>query len=85
MAPSSRSAGTGCISTIAIREGFDFAAMRHGDGQYAPDELPNLVVRLRNGSADAAFGSRMMRPLNTRRGGMPLYKFVGNRQGSVSR
>ena len=65
--------------TFAIREGFDFVAMLHGDGQYAPEELPNLVAPLRNGSADAAFGSRMMRPLNALRGGMPLYKFVGNR------
>ena len=25
---------------FAIREGFDFVAMVHGDGQYAPEELP---------------------------------------------
>ena len=26
----------------AIKEGFDFVAMVHGDGQYAPEELPRL-------------------------------------------
>src|SRR5258708_247468 len=28
--------------SYAIREGFDFVAMVHGDGQYAPEELPRL-------------------------------------------
>ena len=31
---------------FAIREGFDFVAMVHGDGQYAPEELPTLVAPL---------------------------------------
>lgn len=31
---------------FAIREGFDFVAMVHGDGQYAPEELPKLVAPL---------------------------------------
>ena len=34
---------------FAIREGFDFVAMVHGDGQYAPEELPTLVAPLRDG------------------------------------
>lgn len=65
--------------TFAIREGFDFVAMLHGDGQYAPEELPSLVAALRDGIADAVFGSRMMRPIEALKGGMPLYKFFGNR------
>ena len=65
--------------TFAIREGFDFVAMLHGDAQYAPEELPHLVAPLHEGRADAVFGSRMMHPANALRGGMPLYKFVGNR------
>src|SRR5437764_414545 len=27
----------------AIREGFDFVALIHGDGQYAPEQLPHLL------------------------------------------
>ena len=64
---------------FAIEEGFDFVAMLHGDGQYAPEELARLVGPLASGDADAVFGSRMMKPFEALRGGMPLYKYVGNR------
>jgi len=64
---------------FAAGEGFDFVAMIHGDGQYAPEELPSLVAPLRDGHADAVFGSRMMTRLGAIKGGMPLYKFFGNR------
>lgn len=70
--------------TYAIREGFDFVAMVHGDGQYAPEELPTLVAPLRDGRADAVFGSRMMTRFGALKGGMPLYKFIGNRVLSTS-
>jgi len=62
----------------AIAEGYDFVAMVHGDGQYAPEELPRLLGPLRAGTADAVFGSRMMSRFDALRGGMPLYKYVGN-------
>ena len=64
---------------FAASEGFDYVAMVHGDGQYAPEELPALVAPLRDGQADAVFGSRMMTRLGAIKGGMPLYKFLGNR------
>jgi glycosyltransferase involved in cell wall biosynthesis len=64
---------------FAIQEEFDFVAMVHGDGQYAPEELPGLVAPLRDGQADAVFGSRMMSRFGALRGGMPLYKFAGNK------
>jgi glycosyltransferase involved in cell wall biosynthesis len=64
---------------FATREGFDFVAMIHGDGQYAPEQLPALVAPLRDGRADAVFGSRMMTRFGAIKGGMPLYKFLGNR------
>ncbi len=58
---------------------FDFVAMVHGDGQYAPEELPKLLQPLVDGSADAVFGSRMLTAFGALKGGMPLYKYVGNR------
>ena len=64
---------------FAIERGFDFVALIHGDGQYAPECLPDLVRPLRNGEADAVFGSRMLERGGAIRGGMPLYKFIGNR------
>ena len=63
----------------AIEGRFDFVAMVHGDGQYAPEELPRLVAPLAKGEADAVFGSRMIVKGGALRGGMPLYKFVGNK------
>jgi glycosyltransferase involved in cell wall biosynthesis len=63
----------------AIENGFDVVALVHGDGQYAPECLPELLRPLLAGEADAVFGSRMMTPGGARRGGMPLYKFIGNK------
>jgi glycosyltransferase involved in cell wall biosynthesis len=63
----------------AIEHGFDFVALVHGDGQYAPECLPELLEPLRHGEADAVFGSRMLAPGSALAGGMPLYKFVGNK------
>lgn len=63
----------------AIRNGFDFVALVHGDGQYAPECLPVLLEPLASGEADAVFGSRMLIPQAARRGGMPTYKFYGNK------
>lgn len=63
----------------AIEYGYDFVALIHGDGQYAPECLPDLLEPLRTGHADAVFGSRMMTPSGALRGGMPLYKYTGNK------
>lgn len=62
----------------AIDRGFDIVALVHGDGQYAPEKLPDLLEPLIKGEADAVFGSRMIRKQDALDGGMPLYKWVGN-------
>ena len=51
----------------------------HGDGQYAPEKMADLLSPIVDGDADAVFGSRMLDPGGALRGGMPLYKYVGNR------
>jgi glycosyltransferase involved in cell wall biosynthesis len=63
----------------AIQNGFDFVALVHGDGQYAPEALPELLKPLHQGIADAVFGSRMLDQGAALKGGMPLYKFFGNK------
>lgn len=63
----------------AIDHGLDIVVLLHADGQYAPEFLPQIVEPLEKGEADAVFGSRMMTRGGARSGGMPLYKFVGNR------
>src|SRR5262245_12087028 len=64
---------------FAIKEKYDFVALLHGDGQYAPECLPDLLQPLIRGEADAVFGSRMTGKSGARKGGMPLYKYLGNR------
>lgn len=63
-----------------IERGFDMVVLLHGDGQYAPEILAHMYNPIVEGRADAVFGSRMMMtyggPL---KGGMPLYKYLGNR------
>ena len=63
----------------AIRHGWDVVVLLHGDGQYAPEVMDHLIRPIVDGEADAVFGSRMMTRGEARRGGMPLYKYVGNR------
>jgi len=63
----------------AIRHGWDVVVLLHGDGQYAPEVMDRLIRPIVDGEADAVFGSRMMTRGEARRGGMPLYKYVGNR------
>jgi len=62
----------------AIDNGFDIVALVHGDGQYAPEKLPELIAPLIKEEADAVFGSRMINKKAARQGGMPAYKWIGN-------
>lgn len=64
---------------LAIDHGLDIVVLLHGDGQYAPELLPEMVAPLERGECEAVFGSRMLIPGAARKGGMPLYKYVGNR------
>jgi glycosyltransferase involved in cell wall biosynthesis len=62
----------------AIEQGFDIVVLLHGDGQYAPEALPDILAPYSEG-ADAVFGSRFLERGRALKGGMPLYKWVGNR------
>jgi 2-polyprenyl-3-methyl-5-hydroxy-6-metoxy-1,4-benzoquinol methylase len=64
---------------LAAQHGVDIIVLLHGDGQYAPERLPDLVAPLERDECDAVFGSRLIVPGSARHGGMPLYKYVGNR------
>ncbi len=52
--------------------------MLHGDGQYPPEQLDAMVAPLKDHVADTVFGSRMLKKRDALKGGMPLYKFIGN-------
>ena len=63
----------------AIKNNFDFIALTHADGQYPPEEIPKQLKLLLNYKYDVIFGSRMMKGFNALKGGMPIYKFIGNK------
>jgi glycosyltransferase involved in cell wall biosynthesis len=63
----------------AVERGLDYVILLHGDGQYAPEYLPQVIVAFASADADAVIASRMINPLDALRGHMPLYKWLGNR------
>ena len=63
----------------AIKNNFDYVILLHGDGQYAPEYIGKLISKLIKTNCDAVFGSRMINKWGALKGGMPLYKFLGNK------
>jgi glycosyltransferase involved in cell wall biosynthesis len=63
----------------AIEHGLDYVVLLHGDGQYAPEVMQQLLTPLEEGKAEAVMGSRMMVKGAALKGNMPMYKYVGNR------
>lgn len=62
----------------AVEKGHDIVVLLHGDGQYAPELLPQMIEPLLGDDVDLVLGTRMARKLDALKGGMPLYKWVGN-------
>ena len=63
----------------AVERGLDIVVLLHGDGQYAPEIMQDLLTPLEAGDADMVMGSRMMVKGAALRGNMPMYKYVGNK------
>ena len=63
----------------AMINNLDIVVLLHGDGQYAPEVMQELLSPLENGQADVVMGSRMMVRGAARKGNMPFYKYVGNK------
>ena len=63
----------------AIEHGFELVVLLHGDGQYAPEKMIDLLQPFQDPGVAAVFGSRMMTSGAALQGGMPLYKFWGNK------
>ena len=61
----------------ALELGADIVVMVHPDYQYDPKVIPQLLEPIKNGTADAVFGSRMMKG-GALEGGMPLWKHNAN-------
>ncbi len=65
--------------TEALREGADIVVMLHPDYQYDPKAVPLLIAPILAGDADMTFGSRFAGLGDPVGGGMPLYRYLGNR------
>ncbi|MGH2514841.1 MAG: glycosyltransferase family 2 protein [Ktedonobacterales bacterium] len=63
----------------ALRAGASVVVLLHPDYQYDPKTLTALVEPLLAGRADFTFGSRFANGADPRTGGMPLYRYVGNK------
>jgi glycosyltransferase involved in cell wall biosynthesis len=64
---------------FALQSGADIVVLLHPDYQYSPKVLPDLVQPLIEGRADFTFGSRFANNGNPLKGGMPFYRYIGNR------
>lgn len=62
----------------AINKGFDVVVLLHGDGQYPPEYLENMILPILDGESDVVLGSRMLDKKSALRGNMPIYKWIGN-------
>jgi glycosyltransferase involved in cell wall biosynthesis len=62
----------------ALGQGADIAVLLHSDGQYSPEKIPDLIEPFDQEAADLVQGSRMING-GALKGGMPLYKFIGNK------
>ena len=66
-----------CLN-YAYKKKYDYAAMIHGDNQYSSKYLKQMFKIILNSSYAAITGSRMKKKDNAIKGGMPIYKFIGN-------
>jgi glycosyltransferase involved in cell wall biosynthesis len=62
----------------ALRCGADIVVMVHPDYQYSPRLVTAMAAMLASGHYDVVLGSRILGG-TALKGGMPLYKYVGNR------
>ena len=63
---------------MPLKKNFKYVVMLHGDNQYPANKILLLIKPLLTNKYDAVFGSRMINSINALKGGMPLYKYLGN-------
>ncbi len=65
--------------TQALKAGGDIIIMVHPDYQYDATLIPELIVPIMTGRFDIMLGSRIRTRKEALEGGMPSYKYFGNR------
>jgi glycosyltransferase involved in cell wall biosynthesis len=68
----------------ALASGADIVVLLHPDYQYEPKAVPLLIAPILAGDADMTFGSRFAGLGDPIGGGMPLYRYVGNRVTTIA-
>jgi len=68
----------------ALASGADVVVLLHPDYQYEPKAVPLLIAPILAGDADMTFGSRFAGLADPIGGGMPLYRYVGNRLTTIA-
>lgn len=63
----------------ALKRGADIVIMIHPDYQYDPKIIEQMIIPIAEGKTDIIFASRFLYPKDPLKGGMPLYKYIGNR------
>ena len=64
--------------TTALNHGADIIIMVHPDYQYDPKKIPEILKLFEDEKIDVAYGSRLLVKGEAKKGGMPLYKRIGN-------
>ncbi len=68
----------------ALENDTEIVVLLHPDYQYDPAAVPLLIAPIVSGDADMTFGSRFAGMGDPLSGGMPLYRYVGNRVTTVA-
>jgi hypothetical protein len=68
----------------ALSTGADIVVLLHPDYQYEPKAVPLLIAPILAGDADMTFGSRFAGLGDPIGGGMPMYRYVGNRLTTIA-
>jgi len=63
----------------AMDHDFDYVVLLHGDGQYAPELVAEIAKTMAEEKSDVYLGARTWSYWNARSGGMPRYKYFGNK------
>jgi len=63
----------------AFKRGADIIVMLHPDYQYEPKLVPYLIGLIKEDVADVMLATRIRSRIEALKGGMPLYKYIGNR------
>lgn len=75
--------GYGYVQKIAfkysIKNNFDYVLMLHGDDQYPANKIPKILNQFKRNNFNAVFGTRMYSIISAYKGGMPIYKIIGNK------